>query len=90
MHKSGKGYKSITKDVYLSVHSKFSTNVANSGLFATLPRGGHPVKITFRTQRAILKEVRKNLKITAKTSRKPFKLQKSVHVSNNMKQTTAV
>jgi transposase len=69
MHKSGKGYISIAKD--LGVHqSTVRQNVYKWRRFTTvapLPRTGRPAKITPRAQRAILKEVRKNPRVTAKT-----------------------
>ena len=62
LHEVGKGYKSISKslDVHVStvrqivyIWRKFSTA-------ATLPRRGHPVKMTGRAQRRMLNEVKKN------------------------------
>lgn len=84
MHKAGKGYKSIAKD--LGVHqSTVRQTVYKSRrfrTFATVPRSGRPVKITPRAQSAILKEVRKNQRVTAKYLQKTLQTTKvCVHVS---------
>ena len=66
--KAGKGYKSISKSqsmVRQIVYKwrKFST-------VATLPRSGHPAKMTARAHRRMLNEVKKNPRGSAKDLQK--------------------
>ena len=68
LHKAGKGYKSISKS--LDVHqSTVRQNVYKWRMFstvATLPRSGHPAKMTARAQCRMLNEVKNNPRVSAK------------------------
>ncbi len=67
-HKSGKGYKAISKMMGLhrstvrTIISKWKT----LGTVMNLPRSGRPTKISPRTQRKIIQEVTKKPEITSK------------------------
>ena len=58
LHKSGKGYRSISKRP-IRPWRKFSP-------VATLPTSGHPARMTARAQRRMLNEVKKNPRVSAK------------------------
>jgi transposase len=84
MHKAGKCSKSIAKD--LGVHQSTVRQIVYKWrrfrTVAPLPGSGRPVKITPRAQRTILKEVRKNPRVTAKYLQKTLQTTKvCVHVS---------
>uniref|UniRef100_A0A8C9X1V4 Transposase Tc1-like domain-containing protein n=1 Tax=Sander lucioperca TaxID=283035 RepID=A0A8C9X1V4_SANLU len=73
LHKAGKGYKVISKT--LEIHQHFGT-------VATLPRSGHPVKMTPRAQRRLINEVKKQSRMTAKDLKASLELASiSVHES---------
>ncbi len=67
-HKSGKGYKAISKIMGLhrstvrTIISKWKT----LGTVMNLPRSGRPTKISPRTQRKLIQEVTKKPEITSK------------------------
>ena len=74
LHKTGKGYKSISKS--LDVHQ--STKWTKFSTVATLPGSGRPAKMTARAQRRMLNEVKKNPRVSAKD------LQKSLEHAKNL------
>ncbi|KAG2457255.1 TC1A transposase, partial [Polypterus senegalus] len=65
-HRSGQGYKNISaalkvpKSTVASIILKRKT----FGTTRTLPRAGHPAKLSYRGRRALVREVKKNQKIT--------------------------
>ncbi len=65
-HKSGQGYKKISaalkvpKGTVASIILKWKT----FGTTRTLPRAGRPAKLSYRGRRALVREVKKNPKIT--------------------------
>ncbi len=61
-HRSGQGYKKIKvpKSTVASIILKWKT----FGTTRTLPRAGHPAKLSYRERRALVREVKKNSKIT--------------------------
>ncbi len=65
-HRSGQGYKNISaalkvpKSTVASIILKWKT----FGTTRTLPRAGHPAKLSYRGRRALVREVKKNPKIT--------------------------
>ncbi|KAL0176414.1 hypothetical protein M9458_028744 [Cirrhinus mrigala] len=65
-HRSGQGYKKISaalkvpKSTVASIILKWKT----FGTTRTLPRAGHPAKLSYRGRRALVREVKKNPKIT--------------------------
>ncbi|KAG2466809.1 TC1A transposase, partial [Polypterus senegalus] len=65
-HRSGQGYKKISaalkipKSTVASIILKWKT----SGMTRTLPRAGRPAKLSYRGRRALVREVKKNPKIT--------------------------
>ena len=68
LHKAGKGYKSISKslDVHQSMVRQIVYTLRKFSTVATLPRSGHPAKMTTRSQRRMLNEVKKNPRVSAK------------------------
>ena len=78
LHKAGKGYKSISKslDVHQSTVRHIVYKWRNFSTVATLPRSGRPAKMTGRAQRRMLKEVKKNPRVS------PKDLQKSLEDAN--------
>lgn len=78
LHKSGKGYKLISKT--LGIHQSTVRQILykwrEHGTVATLPRSGRPAKMTPKARRRILNEVKKNPGITAKG------LKESLEVAN--------
>uniref|UniRef100_A0A3B3R2T1 Tc1-like transposase DDE domain-containing protein n=1 Tax=Paramormyrops kingsleyae TaxID=1676925 RepID=A0A3B3R2T1_9TELE len=68
LHEAGKGYKSISKslDVHVSTVRQTVYKWKKFSTVATLPRRGHPVKMTARAQRRMLNEVKKNPRVSAK------------------------
>ena len=78
LHKAGKGYKSNSKS--LAVHQSMVRQIVyrwrKFSTATTLPRSGHPVKMTARAQRRLLNEVKKNPRVSAKD------LQKSLAYAN--------
>uniref|UniRef100_A0A672NXR3 Uncharacterized protein n=1 Tax=Sinocyclocheilus grahami TaxID=75366 RepID=A0A672NXR3_SINGR len=67
-HKSGKGYKAISK--IMGVHRSTVRTIISKwktlGTVMNLPRSGRPTKISPRTQRKIIQEVTKKPEITSK------------------------
>ncbi|KAL0150322.1 hypothetical protein M9458_054430, partial [Cirrhinus mrigala] len=65
-HRSGQGYKKISaalnvpKSTVASIIHKWKT----FGTTRTLPRAGRPAKLSYRGRRALVREVKKNPKIT--------------------------
>uniref|UniRef100_A0A9J7Z1X3 Transposase Tc1-like domain-containing protein n=1 Tax=Cyprinus carpio carpio TaxID=630221 RepID=A0A9J7Z1X3_CYPCA len=62
-HRSGQGYKKISaalKNTVASIILKWKT----FGTTRTLPRAGRPAKLSYRGRRALVREVKKNPKIT--------------------------
>ncbi len=65
-HRSGQGYKKISaalkvpKSTVASIILKWKT----FGTTRTLPRAGRPAKLSYRGRRALVREVKKNSKIT--------------------------
>ncbi|KAL0186721.1 hypothetical protein M9458_018391, partial [Cirrhinus mrigala] len=65
-HRSGQGYKKISaalkvpKSTVTSITLKWKT----FGTTRTLPRAGRPAKLSYRGRRALVREVKKNPKIT--------------------------
>ncbi len=65
-HRSGQGYKNISaalkvpKSTVASIILKWKT----FGMTRTLPRTGRPAKLSYRGRRALVREVKKNPKIT--------------------------
>ncbi len=65
-HRSGQGYKKISaalkvpKSTVASIILKWKT----FGMTRTLPRAGRPAKLSYRGRRALVREVKKNPKIT--------------------------
>uniref|UniRef100_A0A8C4TA54 Transposase Tc1-like domain-containing protein n=1 Tax=Erpetoichthys calabaricus TaxID=27687 RepID=A0A8C4TA54_ERPCA len=65
-HRSGQGYKKISaalkvpKSTVASIILKWKT----FGTTRTLPRAGRPAKLSYRWRRALVREVKKNPKIT--------------------------
>ncbi len=65
-HRSGQGYKTISaalkvpKSTVASIILKWKT----FGTTRTLPRAGRPAKLSYRWKRALVREVKKNPKIT--------------------------
>ncbi len=65
-HRSGQGYKNISaalkvpKSTVASIILKWKT----VGMTRTLPRAGRPAKLSYRGRRALVREVKKNPKIT--------------------------
>ncbi len=65
-HKSGQGYKNISaalkvpKSTVASIILKWKT----FGTTRTLHRAGHPAKLSYRGRRSLVREVKKNPKIT--------------------------
>ncbi len=65
-HRSGQGYKNISaalkvpKSTVASIILKWKT----FGMTRTLPRAGRPAKLSYRGRRALVREVKKNPKIT--------------------------
>ncbi len=65
-HRSGQGYKNISatlkvpKSTVASIILKWKT----FGTTRTLPRAGCPAKLSYRGRRALVREVKKNPKIT--------------------------
>ncbi len=65
-HRSGQGYKKISaalkvpKSTVASIILKWKT----FGTTRTLPRAGRPAKLSYRGRRALVREVKKNPKIT--------------------------
>ncbi len=61
-HRSGQGYKkiSVPKSTVASIILKWKT----FGTTRTLPRAGRPAKLSYRGRRALVREVKKNPKIT--------------------------
>uniref|UniRef100_A0A9J8CX97 Sleeping Beauty transposase HTH domain-containing protein n=1 Tax=Cyprinus carpio carpio TaxID=630221 RepID=A0A9J8CX97_CYPCA len=62
-HRSGQGYKKISAALKSTVDSiilKWKT----FGTTRTLPRAGRPAKLSYRGRRALVREVKKNPKIT--------------------------
>lgn len=78
LYKAGKGYKTISKslDVHQSTVREVVYKWREFGTVASLPRSGRPPKMTPRVQRRILREVKKNPRVSAKD------LQKSLAQSN--------
>ena len=72
LHKAEKGYKSISKslDVPQSTVRQIVYKLRKFSTVATLPRSGHPAKMTARAQRRLLKEVKKNPRVSAKDLQK--------------------
>ena len=79
LHETGKGYKSISEslDVHQSTVRQIVYKWRKFSIVATLPRSGHPAKMTARAQRRMLNEVKKNPRESAKD------LQKSLEHANN-------
>ncbi len=61
-HRSGQGYKNISAALKstVSIILKWKT----FGMTRTLPRAGRPAKLSYRGRRALVREVKKNPKIT--------------------------
>ncbi len=65
-HRSGQGYKNnsaalkVPKSTVASIILKWKT----FGMTRTLPRAGRPAKLSYRGRRALVREVKKNPKIT--------------------------
>ncbi len=65
-HRSGQGYKNISaalkvpKSTVASIILKWET----CGMTRTLPRAGRPAKLSYRGRRALVRDVKKNPKIT--------------------------
>lgn len=61
LYKAGKGYKTISKslDVHQSTVREIVYKWREFGTVTSLPRSGHPPKMTTRVQRRILREVKK-------------------------------
>ncbi|KAL0162276.1 hypothetical protein M9458_041672, partial [Cirrhinus mrigala] len=65
-HRSGQGYKKISaalkvpKSTVASIILKWKT----FGTTRTLPRAGRPAKLSYRGRRALVREVKKNPKVT--------------------------
>ncbi len=65
-HRSGQGYKKnsaalkVPKSTVASIILKWKT----FGMTRTLPRAGRPAKLSYRGRRALVREVKKNPKIT--------------------------
>ncbi len=65
-HRSGQGYKKnsaalkVPKSTVASIILKWKT----FGTTRTLPRAGRPAKLSYRGRRALVREVKKNPKIT--------------------------
>lgn len=83
-HKSGKGYRSISKTMGISrstvrsIIRKWKT----LGTVMNLPRSGRPTKISARAERKIIKEITKKPDITVKELQASLALAKvKVHVS---------
>ena len=72
MHNAGKGYKSISEslDVHQSTVRQIVYKWKKFSTVATLPRNGHPAKMTARAQRRILNEVKKNPSVSAEDLQK--------------------
>ena len=72
LHKAGKGYKSISKN--LDVHQSMVRQIVYKwrmlSTVATLPRSGHPAKMTARSQHRMLNEIKKNPRVSAKDLQK--------------------
>ena len=68
LHKAGKCYKSISKshDVHQSTVRQIVYKWRKFSTVATLPRSGHPAKMTARAQLRMLNEVKKNPRVSAK------------------------
>ncbi len=73
-HRSGQGYKKnsaalkVPKSTVASIILKWKT----FGTTRTLPRAGRPAKLSYRGRRALVREVKKNPKITVLSSRDAF------------------
>ena len=67
LHKAGKGYKSISKklDVHQSTVRQIVYKWRKFSTLATLPRSGHPAKMTARAQCRMLNEVKRNPRVSA-------------------------
>ena len=74
LHYAGKCYKSSSKSQ--STIRQIVYKCRNFSTVATLPRSGHPAKMTARAQHRILNEVKKNPRVSAKD------LQKSLEHAN--------
>ncbi|KAL0148569.1 hypothetical protein M9458_056116 [Cirrhinus mrigala] len=59
-HRSGQGYKKNSAALKASIILKWKT----FGTTRTLPRAGRPAKLSYRGRRALVREVKKNPKIT--------------------------
>ncbi len=65
-HRSGQGYRKnsaalkVPKSTVASIILKWKT----FGMTRTLPRAGRPAKLSYRGRRALVREVKMNLKIT--------------------------
>ena len=72
LHEAGKGYKSISKslDVHQSTVRQMVYKWRKSSTVPTLPKSGRPSKMTLRTQRRMLSEVKKNPTVSAKDFQK--------------------
>lgn len=67
LHKAGKGYEIIAKDLLINPLFKIPIyNVENSVFLTTLARSSLPANITRRTQRTTFQELGKNHRMTAK------------------------
>lgn len=84
LHKDGMGYKIISKTI--GIHQSTVRNIIRKwrlfNTVATLPRSGRPSKLTPRAQRKMLKEKKKNPRVTAKGLKKTLEqVNVSVHES---------
>uniref|UniRef100_A0A8C5LM91 Transposase n=1 Tax=Leptobrachium leishanense TaxID=445787 RepID=A0A8C5LM91_9ANUR len=85
LHEAGKGYKSISKslDVHVSMVRQTVYKWRKFSTVATLPRRGHPVKMTARAHR-MFNGVKKNPRVSAKD------LQKSLAHANIFVDTSTI
>ncbi len=65
-HRSGQGYKKISAalKVPMSTVASIILKWKTFGMTRTLPRAGRPAKLSYRGRRALVREVKKNPKIT--------------------------
>ncbi|KAL0199285.1 hypothetical protein M9458_007825, partial [Cirrhinus mrigala] len=65
-HRSGQGYKKISAGlkVFKSTVASIILKWKTFGTTRTLPRAGRPAKLSYRRRRALVREVKKNPKIT--------------------------
>ena len=73
-HRSGEGYQNISAALKVPKNTVASITPKQKkfGATKTLPRAGHPTKLSTRWKRALVREVTKNLTVTDWASRVPL------------------